>query len=158
MPDGKNLEERIFSIFSELASTLGYSPIHGKIIGALLVEGREVSLQELAGRVHYSPGMISLSLDLLEVLGVIKKVKKSGDRKLYVRLEGDLLEILKNAVIIKVKHGIDESLKDLAINKKDVSKLGPGERTSLLKTIGILEREIRRLEHYVSLLSGIKLP
>ncbi|MBN2330251.1 MAG: hypothetical protein JXC85_00375 [Candidatus Aenigmarchaeota archaeon] len=158
MSDGKNLEEQIFSIFSELASTLGYSPIHGKIIGALLVEGREVPLQELARKLHYSPGMISLSLDLLEVLGVIKKMKKPGDRKLYVKLEGDLLEILKSAVIIKVKHGIDDSLRELAANKKAVLRLGQSERRNLLKTIQILEREIRRLEHYVNLLSGIKLP
>ncbi len=158
MADGKNLEERVYSIFSELASTLGYSPLHGKIIGALLVEGREVSLQDLARKVHYSAGMISLSLDLLEVLGVIKKVKKSGDRKLYVRLEGDLLEILKSAVIIKVKHGIDDSLKELDVNKKAVSRLGPDEKGNLLKTIAILEKEIKRLEHYVNLLSGIKLP
>lgn len=158
MADGKNLEEQIFSIFSELATTLGYSPIHGRIIGALLVEGRAVSLQDLAKKVRYSPGMISISLDLLEVLGVIKKIKKSGDRKLYVRLEGDLLEILKSAVIIKVKHGIDNSLKELDINKKAVSKLSPAERGNLFKTIRILEREIKRLEHYVNLLSGIKLP
>lgn len=158
MSDGKNLEERIFSIFSELASTLGYSPIHGKIIGALLVEGRSVSLQELAKKVHYSPGMISISLDLLEVLGVIKKTKKPGDRKLYVRLDGDLLEILKSAVIIKVKHGIDDSLKELDLKKKAVSNLSHGERRNLLKTISILEREIKRLEHYVNLLSDIKLP
>ncbi len=158
MADGKKLEERIFSIFSELASTLGYSPIHGKIIGALLVEGKEVPLQDLARRVHYSPGMISLSLDLLEVLGVIKKIKKPGDRRLYVKLDGDLLEILKSAVIIKVKHGIDESLKDLEENKREVSRLSGHDRKSLSKTIGILEREIKRLEHYVNLLSGIKLP
>lgn len=158
MTDGKELEERIFSIFSELASTLGYSPIHGKIIGSLLVAGEPVPLQELARKTGYSTGMISLSLDLLEVLGVVKKIKKAGDRKLYVRLDGNLLEILKQAVVVKVKHGIDDSLKDLAENKEQVSKLKPGERESLLKTIRILEKEIKRLEHYVSLLSGIKLP
>jgi DNA-binding transcriptional regulator GbsR (MarR family) len=158
MSDGHKLEEQIFSIFSELASTLGYSPIHGKIIGALLVEGKPLSLQDLARKTRYSLGMISLSLDLLEVLGVIKKIKKSGDRRLYVRLDGDLLEILKNAVIIKVKHGIDDSLRDLAENKRQVAKLRGEERRNLSNTIRVLEKEIKRLEHYVNLLSGIKLP
>jgi len=158
MSDGKELEEQIFSIFSQLASTLGYSPIHGKIIGALLVASRPVSLQELAKKTHYSSGMISLSLDLLEVLAVVKKIKKPGDRKLYVKLEGNLLGILKNAVIIKVKHGIEASLRDLQENKLEVSKLRGDERKNLSNTIRILEREIKRLEHYVNLLSGVKLP
>ena len=59
MADSKGLEEDILATFSELASTLGYSPIHGKIIGALLVEGGPLSLQELAKRTKYSSGMIS---------------------------------------------------------------------------------------------------
>ena len=152
------IESRIFEIFSGLASTIGYSPIHGKIIGALLVEGRTLPLQELAEKTGYSSGMVSLSLDLLEVLGVIKKIKRSGDRKLYVKLEGDLLEVLKNAVVIKVKKGITESLADLSEKREDVRKLRGAEKQNLEKTLDTLEGEIRRLEKYVNLLSGIKLP
>jgi len=158
MANALEIEEQIFSVFSELASTLGYSPINGKIIGALLVEGRMLSLQELARKTRYSSGMISLSLDLLEVLGVIKKVKKHGDRKLYVRLDGDLLEILKKAVILKVKKGIDDSLRDLERERKDVRKLSEKERKSVSKTLETFEKEIKRLEHYIGLLSEIRLP
>jgi DNA-binding transcriptional regulator GbsR (MarR family) len=158
MSDAKRMEEQIFSIFSALASTLGYSPIHGRIIGALLIENGPASLQELARKTRYSTGMISLSLDLLEVLGVIKKIKRPGDRKLYVQLEGDLLEILKKAVIIKVKKGIDESLRNLEENKKEALKLSAEERQAISKSIGMLEKEIKRLEHYINLLSEIKLP
>jgi DNA-binding transcriptional regulator GbsR (MarR family) len=157
MPDGKLLEEEILNTFSELASTLGYSPLHGKIIGALLVEGKPLSLQELARKTRYSTGMISLSLDLLEVLSVIKKFKKAGDRKLYVQLEGDLLEILKKAVILKVQKGIDDSLRDLS-EKKSMLKSGSSEAAKASKAIGKLESEIKRLEKYINLLSGIKLP
>jgi len=152
------LENKIFSIFSELATTLGYSPIHGKIIGSLLVAGKPMSLSELSGMTGYSSSMVSLSIDLLGVLGVVKKVKVMGDRKLYVKLEGDLLEILKNAVVIKVKHGIDGSLKDLGELMKDAEKLEGKDRESVIRTITILENEIKRLQVYINLLSGIRLP
>jgi DNA-binding transcriptional regulator GbsR (MarR family) len=158
MGEGKAADDQVFAIFSDLAATLGYSPIHGKIIAALIVEEGPVTLQELAAKTRYSMGMISLSLDLLEVLGVIKKVKRSGDRKLYIQLEGDLLEILKKAVIVKVKKGIDGSLRKIAENRERLMKLPADERRNALKTIEILEREIKRLEHYVGLLSEIKLP
>ncbi len=158
MEDTTIIESRIFEIFSGLASTIGYSPIHGKIIGALLVEGPTLPLQKLAEKTGYSSGMVSISLDLLEVLGVIKKIKRPGDRKLYVKLEGDLLEVLKNAVVIKVKKGISESLSDLSEKRADVGKLRGPEKRNLEKTLDTLESEIRRLEKYVNLLSGIKLP
>ncbi len=154
----KDVGDGVFSIFSELAGMLGYSPIHGKIIGALLAEEEPVSLQEVAKRTNYSTGMISLSLDLLEVLGVIKKTKKASDRKLYIQLDGDLLTILKKAITMRVKNGVESSLADLDNRRKEVSKLKGVERDYLLKTLDILEKDIKRLEKYVNLLSGIKLP
>ncbi|UCD03271.1 MAG: hypothetical protein JSV63_01385 [Candidatus Aenigmatarchaeota archaeon] len=158
MPKPANAEEGVFSIFSDLASTLGYSPVHGKIIGALLSEDEPIAMQDLAKKTGYSTGMISLSLDLLEVLGVIKEVKKPGDRKLYVQLDGDLLTILKKAVTMRLRKGIDSSLADLANRRKEIMKLEGEKRKRLLKTVDTLESEIKRLEKYVNLLSGIRLP
>ncbi len=158
MSDGKMLEEKIYSTFSDIASSIGYSPLHGKIIGVLLVRGREMSLQELAKETGYSASMISLSLDLLELLGVIKRVKKTGDRNLYIILQGDLLECLKNAIILRVKKSIGSTLIDFDRSRKDLSKLRGEERKKMLNTLNILEKEIKRLERYVKLLSGIKLP
>jgi DNA-binding transcriptional regulator GbsR (MarR family) len=159
MEDAKTLEAEILSVFSDLAGSIGYSPIHGKIIGALLVEGEPLSLQELAERTDYSPGMVSLSLDLLEIMGIIKKVRKHGDRKLYIKLEGDLLEVLKNAVSIKVKKGIESSLADVLEKRKKVAMMKEGpEKARLSKTLDAFEGELRRLSKYVNLLSGIRLP
>jgi len=158
MPDGKKLEEKIYSTFSDIASSIGYSPLHGRIIGVLLVQGREMSLQELARETGYSPSMISLSLDLLELLGVIRRVKKTGDRNLYIALQGDLLKCLKNAIILRVKKSIGSTLSDFDKNRTDLRKLGREERKRMLKTLNILEKEIKRLEKYINLLSGIKLP
>jgi DNA-binding transcriptional regulator GbsR (MarR family) len=158
MPDGKVLEEKIYSTFSDVASSIGYSPLHGRIIGVLLVEGGEMSLQELARKTGYSASMISLSLDLLELLGVIKKLKKTGDRNLYITLQGDLLECLKNAIILRVSKSIDSTLSDFGKSRTDLKRLGSDERRKMLKTLNVLEGEIKRLERYVKLLSGIRLP
>jgi len=146
------IENRIYSIFSDVASCIGYSPVHGKIIGALLVNG-EMSLEEIAKRAGYSIGMISLSLDLLETLGVVKKTKKSGDRKVYASLSGDLLGCLKKAFIVKLKMGIENSLNEFENGKGELKKIRGAERDKILKTIDILEREIKKLDKYVGVLS-----
>jgi len=154
----KEIRKKIFSTFSDVAGSIGYSPLHGEIIGILLVKNKPLSLQEIAKETGYSPGMISLSLDLLEVLGVVKKIKKSGDRKLYVQLSGDLLECLKSAILIKVEKNIQNSLTDFDETKKQLKNLKEDEKRRVLETINILEKEIRRRNSYVNMLSKIRLP
>src|SRR3989338_1092737 len=153
-----DLQNKIYSTFGEVASSIGYSPLHGKIIGVLLVKNKPISLQELAKETGYSPSMLSLSLDLLEVLGVIRKIKKEADRKLYVSLAGDLLEALKRAIIIKLEKSIQNSLSEFEESKKELAKLSSKEKAEVLNSLEILEGEVKRLNKYVSLLSQIRLP
>jgi DNA-binding transcriptional regulator GbsR (MarR family) len=154
----REIEKRIFNTFSELARSMGFSPIHGNIIGSLIVGGGSLSLQEIAKRTGYSISMISLSMDLLEILGIVKKVKKLRDRKLYIELNGDILESLKKIFLIRVKKGISDSLLEFEQNKEKLLKLQGKNKNDVLKAIDTLEKEIKRLDKYVSLLSGIKLP
>jgi len=152
-PSSHDVEQSILSTFGQVAESIGYSQVHGKIIGILLVNGRETSLQEIARRTGYSVPMISLSLDLLDVLGVVKKTKKPGDRNIYAKLSGDLLECLKKAFVIRLEKSISESLAGFDEIKKG-GKASPEARRALEK----LEKEIRRLDRYVSLLAKIRLP
>jgi DNA-binding transcriptional regulator GbsR (MarR family) len=154
----KPVQERIYSTFGEVAKTIGYSPIHGKIIAALAVNDREMPLQELARETGYSISMISLSLDLLEVMGVIRKFRKRGDRNLFISLQGDLLDTLKNAIVMRIRKSINDTLADFGDSREEIESLPPGERKKVKKSIAILEKEIRRLERYVNILSEARLP
>lgn len=104
------VEEHIYSAFASIASSLGYSDVHGRIISALLVSDKPLSLQELSRKTKYSDSAISLSLDLLELVGLIKKRKNLSDRKLYITLEGDLLEGLRRALTFKIQKEIISTL------------------------------------------------
>jgi len=138
-------------LFSRVARSLGYSSVHGKIIGVLLLEGREMSLQELARATGYSPASISLSLDLLEVLGLVKKVRRSGDRKLYVKLEGDVLDVLRHAILAKVKQNIAATL--LELERYKMSK-----NAKIKRAANVLEKELKRLRNYVDKLAEVEVP
>jgi DNA-binding transcriptional regulator GbsR (MarR family) len=161
MSDHKTIEEiekKIYTTFAEVASSIGFSSLHGKIIGALLVGGSSLSLQDLARKTGYSSSMVSLSLDFLEVLGVIKKVKKSADRKLYIQLNSNLLESLKNILLIRLNKNISDSLQEFEDSKKKLETLEGKNKKEVLKAIEILEKEIKRLESYIKILSRINLP
>jgi DNA-binding transcriptional regulator GbsR (MarR family) len=153
-----SIQERIYSTFADVARTIGYSPIHGRIIGALLINSSEMSLQDMARETGYSVSMISLSLDLLELMGVIKKSRKKGDRNLYITLQGDLLETLKSAIVMRISKSIESTLEDFRGSQEEVASLPAPERERISRSISILEKEILRLEKYVSLLSKTRLP
>ena len=154
----KQLERQILDNFAAVAETIGYSPLHGKIIGVLLIKDKPISLNELAKETGYSASMISLSLDFLEVMEVVKKVKKTGDRKLYVKLNGDLLNILKKAIVTRVKKTLSESLVEFGEDRSRLDDLNPEERKRIKKTLDTLETEIKRLDYYVNMLTQIELP
>ena len=153
-----DIEKKIFNSFSELARSIGFSPIHGTIIGSLIIGGGSLSLQDMAKKTGYSISMISLSMDLLELLGIVRKVKKPRDRKLYIELDGDLLESLKKIFLMRVKKGITGSLYEFEQSKEKLRKLQGDGKKEVLKAIDSLEKEIKRLDKYVTLLSEIKLP
>ena len=152
------IEKKIFSTFSELAKSMGFSPIHGSIIGALVVGGGTLSLQNIAKKTGYSVSMVSLSMDLLEVLDTVKRVKKPRDRKLYIELKEDLLDSLKKILIMRVKKGVSGMLTEFESSRGKLEKLNGENKKDVLNAILTLENEIKRLDKYVSLLSDIKLP
>ena len=59
MSTESDIQNKIYSTFASVASSIGYSPLHGKIIGVLLVKNRPISLQDLAKETGYSPSMLS---------------------------------------------------------------------------------------------------
>jgi len=154
----KDIEREVYSTFADIASTIGYSEIHGRIIAALLVANKRLSLQEVAKKTGYSTSTISLSLDLLEFLGMIKKIKKVGDRRLYIESDGDLLKGLKKAFLIKIRNDISNTLRRFEDYKKILKRSKDSDKKRVLNTLKVLEKEIKRLDRYLNLLSKLRLP
>jgi DNA-binding transcriptional regulator GbsR (MarR family) len=153
----EDIEKEIYSSFASIASTIGYSEIHGRIIAALMVSNKRLSLQELAKKAGYSISTMSLSLDLLEFFGMIKKVKDAGDRKLYVELHGDLLEGLKRAFTVKVQKSITDSLNRFNEYRESLKNSKDDDKKKVMNALNILEDEIRKLDGYINLLAKMKI-
>jgi len=151
----EDIEKDIYSSFAALATTIGYSEIHGRIIAALMVSGKKLSLQDLSEKTGYSISTLSLNLDLLEFFGMIKKIKNAGDRKLYLQLNGDLLEGLKKAFTLKIQKSVTESLKRFNEYKESLKYSKDKDKTRVINALNILEKEILRLDKYINLLSKL---
>ena len=143
------IEEHIYSTFASVASSIGYSEVHGRIIAALLVADKPLSLQEISKKTNYSLAAISLSLDLLELVGLVKKIKLPKEKKLYARLDGDLLEGLKNAMLLKIQ-------KEIFATQREFKKYKASKEAA--SAVAKLEKEIDRLEKYINKMAKIPLP
>jgi DNA-binding transcriptional regulator GbsR (MarR family) len=138
----------MMTLFAAVASSLGYSDIHGRIIASLLIAKKMLSLLDLAKKTGYSLASVSLSLDMLELAGIIRKIKTPSDRKLYAKLEGDVLESLRNVLIFKLQKEIASTLHEFETRGSDES----------CDSVDILVKELKRLEKYVGDLAKVKLP
>jgi len=152
------IKGKIYSTFANIANSLGYSEVYGRIIACLLTHDGPIPLSEVAKETGYSSSMVSLSIDFLETVDMVKRIKKPGDRKLYLQADGSLLDGLKRAILVKIEKNISNSLQEFDGYKKELSKLKGKESERLLKAIDKLENEVRRMEMYVKILSKIKTP
>jgi len=159
MTETEKIKENIYSSFANTASSIGYSKAHGRIIGALMAKDDDLSLEELAEETGYSRSSISASLDLLELFGIITKFKRSGDRKLYIRLDGDLLEGLKKAIMIGTQKKIDSALTEYEKYQEELNEIDNGENKEKIENIlKVLRKQLHRLDSYIEKISEVEIP
>lgn len=153
------IKNKLYASFSNVAALMGYSEVHGRIIAALTARPGPMSLGDLAKEAGYSLSSISTSLDLLEVLGMVRRVKVAGDRRVYVQLDGDLLEGLKRAIVMKGQKGVENAFKEFKNYEAALATMPEGEeREKIANVLATLRGELERLQLYLDLLSGIQLP
>ena len=81
-----DLIERIALFFE----TEGFSRIGGRIFGRLLLADTAISLDGLAGDLAASKASISTETRSLERRGILERVGKPGDRRVYYRVAPEL--------------------------------------------------------------------
>jgi DNA-binding transcriptional regulator GbsR (MarR family) len=153
----EKIREQIFSTFASIAKDIGYSEVYGRIIACLLIHQEPVTLNDVAKETGYSAPMVSLSVDFLETVGMIKRVKKPGDRKLYLQSNGSLLDGLKKAILVKLENNVSTSLQEFEKYKEQLKNIKGDEEKKLLKAIETLKKEIKRMDNYMRVLSKIKM-
>jgi DNA-binding transcriptional regulator GbsR (MarR family) len=154
-----DIKNKLYSSFANVATLMGYSEVHGRIIAALTATNEPMALSDLAKETGYSLSSVSTSLDFLEVLGMVRKVKRVGDRRVYVQVEGDLLEGLKRAIVMKGKKSLDTAFLDFTSYEAKLAGMPQdAEREKVENILRTLRGELEQLQMYLDLLSNIELP
>ncbi len=69
----------------------GFDDCTSKIVGALYIEPREISLETLAEKTGYSLSAVSTAMKFLVRMGMIRRIKKPHSRKVYFFMEKDMV-------------------------------------------------------------------
>jgi DNA-binding transcriptional regulator GbsR (MarR family) len=87
-------EQRLHEAAKEMARKSGAKTLFAKVNAIAFFEPEEVSLDELAERTGYSLASISTTVRELERLGKVRRIKKPGTKKVYVKGEKNMIKSL----------------------------------------------------------------
>ena len=94
----KSPKEEFIELMVEIQREKGLDELSSKLIGIMFIEPHDVTLEELSKRTGYSLSAVCTSMKFLEKLGLIKRFKKPGSRKLYFFMGKDMPSMLTEMV------------------------------------------------------------
>jgi len=108
--------ERVGEFFE---ANYGFPPITGRIVGWLLVcEPAEQSAAEIARAIKASRASLTTNMRALTASGLVRRMRRAGDRTAYYRIEDDAWE-----TVIRHRMASLAAIKDLAVEGMDL--VGP---------------------------------
>jgi len=103
----------IMNHFAGAARRFGFSELYGYIYGALFLAREPISLGEIAERTGYSISHVSTALKSMESLGLVVRVKKPGDKKVYYRATKLLRDWRQAAYYSRILEDIQQMKRNL---------------------------------------------
>ena len=102
-------QDRLIDIIEDIIWKMGFEQLQGRLIGTLIVSQDDaLSIDALQKKTGYGASALSLILKDMARYGMIKLVKKPGERKSYFQIEKNWLKnMLSNALVFNVMKGID---------------------------------------------------
>ena len=129
--------------FVEIGNSYGVSPSYSRILFYLQIND-EISMDDLAKKTGYSLATISNNIRLLENMGVVKRIKYPGSKKIYLRMEHNTTSIIKKAIMAKYELQIKPLKEMLPYIKERYAKANVDKKvvTKRIKAIERLEDKI----------------
>lgn len=114
----KELEQEFMSYLCMMGKVYGLEDVPLKVFGILFLEPEEISMEEIAQKTGYSLASISNSMRFLESIGQVDRIRKPGSKKVYFRLDKDLvkwnirkLEVLQQVTMRQAKEKLPPLIK-----------------------------------------------
>lgn len=90
----KTPRNQFIELMTENVKASGLDELTSRITAILFLEPEDISLEELAKKTGYSLSATSTSLKFMESAGLIQKFKKPHSKKIHIKMENDIIEMM----------------------------------------------------------------
>lgn len=95
------IDKEFIEFYQTASRVQGADASLGTILAVLYLEPEEISMEDLAKKTGYSLASISNKIKMFEPAGFVKRIRKPGTKKVYLRAEKDVLEMMKKGLTMK---------------------------------------------------------
>jgi DNA-binding transcriptional regulator GbsR (MarR family) len=157
MDDTLNMaRQRLMEALGRQSSFWGVGKITGEIYATLYLSEHPMSLTELADALRVTKGNVSVAIRTLEQLGMVRRLQRPGDRRVYFEAEPDFWLIAKRVLARRQKPQFDESFRMLDESIQIAESAHPApERDFMLKRMKALQDFYNELDQVVALLLSV---
>lgn len=122
-----SIEEDFVALWGDMSSWWGVSRTMAEIHGLLFITGEALSAEEIQNRLGISRGNVSMNVRTLVEWGLVRRVRRRGDRREYFDSPGDVWEMFTLLAAQRKRREIDPVLKTLHLchQSLDPATLGP---------------------------------
>jgi HTH-type transcriptional regulator, glycine betaine synthesis regulator len=134
------------------ASNKGLSDAVGVLRGTLFLADEPMSMDELVAETGYSKSTVSSNMNLLENLGLARRVVIPGDKRYHYSPVTDP-DSLKKAMLINVRNEIQLLMAALDKTEKDIDSDNPSSG-AVLERIGSIREFYIQTDRLLDVISG----
>jgi DNA-binding transcriptional regulator GbsR (MarR family) len=127
------VEQRFIELWGDMSSWWGVSRTMAEIHGLLFITGTPHSAGEIQERLGISRGNVSMNIRTLVEWGLVRRVRKRGDRRDYYESLTDVWEMFTVLASQRKRREIDPIVKTLKQCREDLANLDskPSKKSGL---------------------------
>lgn len=135
----RGVEETFIARWGEMAAAWGINRTTAEVQALLYISGQVLGADEIMNRLVMSRGAVSMALKALMEWGIVRKVRRRGDRRDYYESLSDVWEIFTRVIALRKKKEIDpvlDSLRDTLRQTATNTSAGTSSRNGILEGAG----------------------
>ncbi len=132
------VEQQFVELWGDMSSWWGVSRTMAEIHGLLYITGEALTAEQIQARLGISRGNVSMNIRTLVEWGLVRRVRKRGDRRDYYESIADVWEMFTLLAAQRKRREIDPVLRTL---QQCRDSLKPS-------ALGVHAKEPRAREHY----------
>lgn len=146
-----DVDKEFIEMYQNIGTSMGFDDLMITLFAKIYIEPEEIAMEELAKKTGYSLASVSNKLKSLEAMGIIKRTKKPGSKKIFLYSEKSFVNVLKYHLVKKEENVIRiVKAKAPEIIKKCKNKAKSEKEKKKLKILEDYYGQIVKFERVIS--------